>query len=193
MGHWQIFPFIFYAGFDFPRGICPKILLWASRFFRLGAQNSMYNNQKSCFWPLIFIKRPFRAPSPKTKCQTLILCWDIFYCASLEFHIYNSCLVLCRCAHSMRRWVWWSVRRRTQVKEPLIKSMRTVKKETLKLISGWVSRFNDAQMVSQSWPQLGISAGTKYWVWMGKALFGSRFVSPVLLNNIKLIQLLLGW
>ena len=32
-------------------------------------------------------------------------------------------------------------------KQPLIKSMRTVKKETLKLISGWVSRSNDPQMV----------------------------------------------
>ena len=43
----------------------------------------MYNNQKSCFWPLIFIKRPFQAPSQKTKCQTLrnsisvISSWDI--------------------------------------------------------------------------------------------------------------------
>ena len=33
-------------------------------------------------------------------------------------------------------------------KQPLIKSMRTVKKETLKLISGWVSRSNDPQVVS---------------------------------------------
>lgn len=33
-------------------------------------------------------------------------------------------------------------------KQPLIKSMRTVKKETLKLISGWVSRSSDPQMVS---------------------------------------------
>ena len=33
-------------------------------------------------------------------------------------------------------------------KQPLIKSMRTVKKETLKLISGWVSRSNEPQMVS---------------------------------------------
>lgn len=32
-------------------------------------------------------------------------------------------------------------------KQPLIRSMRTVKKETLKLISGWVSRSNDPQMV----------------------------------------------
>ncbi len=32
-------------------------------------------------------------------------------------------------------------------KQPLIKSMRTVKKETLKLISGWVSRSNEPQMV----------------------------------------------
>lgn len=33
-------------------------------------------------------------------------------------------------------------------KQPLIKSMRVVKKETLKLISDWVSRSNDPQMVS---------------------------------------------
>lgn len=34
------------------------------------------------------------------------------------------------------------------MKQPLIKSMRVVKKETLKLISDWVSRSNDHQMVS---------------------------------------------
>lgn len=33
-------------------------------------------------------------------------------------------------------------------KQPLIRSMRTVKKETLKLISGWVSRSADPQMVN---------------------------------------------
>jgi exportin-1 len=33
-------------------------------------------------------------------------------------------------------------------KQPLIKSMRVVKKETLKLISDWVSRSNDHGMVS---------------------------------------------
>ena len=33
-------------------------------------------------------------------------------------------------------------------KQPLIKSMRVVKKETLKLISDWVSRSNDHAMVS---------------------------------------------
>lgn len=33
-------------------------------------------------------------------------------------------------------------------KQPLIRSMRTVKRETLKLISGWVSRSNDPQMAS---------------------------------------------
>lgn len=33
-------------------------------------------------------------------------------------------------------------------KQPLIKNMRVVKKETLKLISDWVSRSNDPQMVS---------------------------------------------
>lgn len=35
-------------------------------------------------------------------------------------------------------------------KQPLIRSMRTVKKETLKLISGWVSRSNDPQMVAEN-------------------------------------------
>jgi len=33
-------------------------------------------------------------------------------------------------------------------KQPLIKSMRTVKKEALKLISSWVGHSNDPQMVS---------------------------------------------
>lgn len=35
-------------------------------------------------------------------------------------------------------------------KQPLIKSMRTVKKETLKLISSWVSRSCDPQIVSSN-------------------------------------------
>lgn len=35
-------------------------------------------------------------------------------------------------------------------KQPLIRSMRTVKRETLKLISGWVSRSNDPQMVRKA-------------------------------------------
>ncbi|ESP02273.1 hypothetical protein LOTGIDRAFT_224905 [Lottia gigantea] len=35
-------------------------------------------------------------------------------------------------------------------KQPLIRSMRTVKKETLKLISGWVSRSADHQMVAEN-------------------------------------------
>ncbi|GAB6021702.1 Exportin-1 [Chamberlinius hualienensis] len=35
-------------------------------------------------------------------------------------------------------------------KQPLIRSMRTVKKETLKLISGWVSRSEDPQMVLEN-------------------------------------------
>lgn len=40
-------------------------------------------------------------------------------------------------------------------KQPLIKSMRGVKKETLKLISGWVSRSNDPQVVSDKvWSDL---------------------------------------
>lgn len=34
------------------------------------------------------------------------------------------------------------------MKQPLIKSMRVVKKETLKLISDWVSRTSDHQMVN---------------------------------------------
>ena len=32
-------------------------------------------------------------------------------------------------------------------KQPLIKSMRTIKKETLKLISSWVTRCEDPQVV----------------------------------------------
>ena len=40
-----------------PSGICPYILLWAPRFFRL-----------------ILIKRPFRAPGLKSKSQTLSIC-----------------------------------------------------------------------------------------------------------------------
>ncbi|XP_036118234.1 exportin-1 isoform X7 [Molossus molossus] len=35
-------------------------------------------------------------------------------------------------------------------KQPLIRSMRTVKRETLKLISGWVSRSTDPQMVAEN-------------------------------------------
>lgn len=35
-------------------------------------------------------------------------------------------------------------------KQPLIKSMRVVKKETLKLISDWVSKSNDHTMVSRN-------------------------------------------
>lgn len=35
-------------------------------------------------------------------------------------------------------------------KQPLIRSMRTVKKETLKLISGWVSRSSDPSMVAEN-------------------------------------------
>lgn len=34
------------------------------------------------------------------------------------------------------------------MKQPLIKSMRVVKKETLKLISNWVNKTSDHQMVS---------------------------------------------
>ena len=35
-------------------------------------------------------------------------------------------------------------------KQPLIKSMRVVKKETLKLISGWVSRSDDHSLVLEN-------------------------------------------
>jgi len=35
-------------------------------------------------------------------------------------------------------------------KQPLIRSMRTVKKETLKLISDWIVRASDAQMVREN-------------------------------------------
>ncbi|KAG7260826.1 hypothetical protein CRUP_011793 [Coryphaenoides rupestris] len=44
-------------------------------------------------------------------------------------------------------------------KQPLIRSMRTVKRETLKLISGWVSRSNDPQMVGgELWVPPGCDA-----------------------------------
>ncbi len=44
-------------------------------------------------------------------------------------------------------------------KQPIIKSMRVVKKETLNLISSWVSRTVDSQIVSfsQGWEVQGIS------------------------------------
>lgn len=35
-------------------------------------------------------------------------------------------------------------------KQPLIKTMRTVKRETLRLISGWVRNSNDPQMVAEN-------------------------------------------
>lgn len=41
-----------------------------------------------------------------------------------------------------------SVNGEVVMKQPLIKSMRVVKKETLKLISDWVSRTSDHQMVN---------------------------------------------
>ena len=55
-----------------PRGKCPYILLWAPSFLRLGARNSIYTNTEIKFLTTKFIKRPFRAPSLKSKCQTLI-------------------------------------------------------------------------------------------------------------------------
>ena len=48
---------------------------YALRGFGLGAQNCMLNNQKSCFWPLIYINNLFGPHSLKTKCQTLIRTW----------------------------------------------------------------------------------------------------------------------
>ena len=65
------------AGFNFPRGpgaYAPRFCCGPPRLFRLGAQNSMYINQKSCFWPYIFSKISFRAPGLKSKCQTLNAC-----------------------------------------------------------------------------------------------------------------------
>ena len=67
---------MWWAGFDFPRGpraYAPRFCCGPLDFFSLGAQNSMKIKQKSCFWPLIFIERHFRAPSLKSKCQTLPL------------------------------------------------------------------------------------------------------------------------
>ncbi|OXB83391.1 UNVERIFIED_CONTAM: hypothetical protein H355_006238, partial [Colinus virginianus] len=46
-----------------------------------------------------------------------------------------------------------------ETKQPLVRRMRTVKRETLELISGWVSRSNDPQMVAENFipPLLGAS------------------------------------
>lgn len=52
------------------------------------------------------------------------------------------------------------------MKQPLIKSMRVVKKETLKLISDWVSRTNDHQMV-----RLFVSAKQDYFSQKSTNLF----------------------
>ena len=41
------------------------------RYFRLGARNNMYNNTEMLFLTTKFIKMPFRAPSLKSKRQTL--------------------------------------------------------------------------------------------------------------------------
>ena len=68
-----------------PRGIYALDFALGPKLFRLEARNSMCSNQKkSCFWPLIFIKRPFWAPS--LKCQTLsIVGW---FC-SIENELWN--------------------------------------------------------------------------------------------------------
>ena len=50
------------SGFDFPRGpgaYAPRFCCGPLDFSDYGAQNSMYINQKSCFWPLFLIKRLF--------------------------------------------------------------------------------------------------------------------------------------
>ncbi|OXB53002.1 hypothetical protein ASZ78_015539, partial [Callipepla squamata] len=41
-----------------------------------------------------------------------------------------------------------------ETKQPLVRRMRTVKRETLKLTSGWVSRSSDPQMVSKGFIQI---------------------------------------
>jgi len=57
-------------------------------------------------------------------------------------------------------------------KQPLIRSMRTVKRETLKLISGWVSRSNDPQMVRHKSQLLGRDAPRwKLWAKSDNYLF----------------------
>ena len=60
-------------GSTFPgaQGHMPLDFSVGPRFFQQGAQNSIYIIQKSCFLQLIFIKKPFRAPSLESKCQTL--------------------------------------------------------------------------------------------------------------------------
>lgn len=63
---------------------------------------------------------------------------------------------LCSHVFGIYIWYWWFIQTvcfshicvgEMVTKQPLIRSMRTVKRETLKLISGWVSRSSDPQMV----------------------------------------------
>jgi len=57
-------------------------------------------------------------------------------------------------------------------KQPLIKSMRTVKKETLKLITSWVSRSCDPQIVRVSFYKQPSCVFSHWWsVWfVGQSL-----------------------
>ena len=86
--------------FDFPRGpgaYAPRFCSGPLDFSDMG-HKSVWNNQKSCFWPLIFIKRPFRALSLKFKCQTLS---DLHVPSFPEFIVLLSmrpmqfCLITC--------------------------------------------------------------------------------------------------
>lgn len=43
-----------------------------------------------------------------------------------------------------------SINGESVLKQPLIKSMRGIKKETLKLISDWISKSNDPDLVSET-------------------------------------------
>ena len=64
------------AGFQFPRGpevYAPRFCCGHLDFLDEGPKIVclLNNNQKSCLWPLIFIIRPFRAPSLIFKTQIL--------------------------------------------------------------------------------------------------------------------------
>ena len=65
---WKITGTLAHQGLDFhlgPGAYAPRICCGP-----LGAQNSMYDNQKFCFWPFFFSK-DLLAPLALTKCQTL--------------------------------------------------------------------------------------------------------------------------
>ena len=63
------------TGFDFPSGpgaYAPRFCCGPLDFSEYGAQKSIHDNTEIPFLTTQFIRRPFRAPSLKSKCQTLL-------------------------------------------------------------------------------------------------------------------------